>query len=73
MTPVLSPCSDKLLATGFEPSYSVAEAMQDLQAAHTPGGDDHPRCHNVWMNTLLNQDRIKMMPLEERIIKTNLN
>jgi nucleoside-diphosphate-sugar epimerase len=51
-------CSDKLLATGFEPSHSVAEAMQDLQAAHTAGVmTDHPRCHNVkWMNTLRNPD-----------------
>ena len=48
-------CSDKLLAAGFEPSHSVAEAMQDLRAAHTAGVmTDHPGCHNVkWMSTVI--------------------
>ena len=44
-------CSDKLLATGFEPEHSVAEAMMDLQDAFSKGMiRDHPQCHNVkWM------------------------
>ena len=47
-------CSQKLLDTGFTPSYSVAKAMEELCQAHSAGHlVDLPVCHNVkWMNKI---------------------
>jgi nucleoside-diphosphate-sugar epimerase len=46
-----SVCSDKLLATGFTPTRSVAAAVREMTAAYRDGRlSDDPVCYNVrWM------------------------
>lgn len=43
--------SDKLLAAGFKPKYTVANAIEEIIAAHKSGElNDEPRFHNLkWM------------------------
>ena len=52
-------CSQKLLDSGFEPRYSINDAVQDLCKAHSNGQlEDSPTCYNVkWMKRLFDSKK----------------